>query len=255
MKQIVRETVASLVQHAMAPSIPLSSTSFSVCPLPADVAMEDLSPSASSFDHHEVILPPQKHDDNYGLMLMPGSTSAASALAASSYTNPTPSSTLTSFPVPGPGAPSFPLQTRSITLAGGVRLTFNENEVPTAPSLSFARNLKRDLPLLNAMWDDHTVHWAGASFLDIKGHPIPLVYWKKVYTAKQGNGWKLGQWKRIKGNYFDWKVSIVIHTNTLLTSWHPRFLSRGGESVCLKTSGLSFPKQGNRWDTSPSLPG
>jgi hypothetical protein len=222
MKQIVRETVASLVQHAMVPSIPPASTSFGVCPLPTDITMEDPPPSTSSFDYHaQAILPPQKLNNNHAPMLMPESTSVAAALAAFSYTNPTPSSTLTSFAVPGPGAPSFPLQTRSITLAGGICLTFNENEVPTAPSISFARHLEKDLPLLNVMWDNHTEHWAGASFLEIKGHPIPLVYWKKIYTAKQGNGWKLGQWKRIKGNYFDWKVSIIVLTIRLS---HPGML-------------------------------
>lgn len=223
MKQIVRETVASLVQHAMVPSTSPASTSFGKCPLPPDIAMEDPSASTSSFDcHAQMTLPHQKlNSDNHAPMLMPEGRSMAAVLAASSYTNPTPSSTLTSFPLPGPGAPSYHLQTRSITLAGGVRLTFNENEVPTAPSIMFARHLEKDLPLLNAMWDDHTEHWAGTSFLDIKGHPIPLVYWKEIYTAKQGNSWKLGQWKRIKGNYFDWKVSIAVLTIRLS---HPGML-------------------------------
>lgn len=176
MKQIVRETVTSLIQHAMAPSIPPAS-SFGMCPLPTDVTMEDLPLSTSSFDcHAQVILPPQKLNDNPAPTLMPESTSMAVALATSSYTNPTPSSTLTTFPVPRPGAPSFPPQTRSIMLAGSIRLSFNETEVPTAPSILIARHLEKDLPLLNAMWDDHTEHWAGTSFLDIKGHPIPLVY-------------------------------------------------------------------------------
>jgi hypothetical protein len=95
-------------------------------------------------------------------------------------------------------------------LAGGVRIVFTENNVPRPPSVSFARDVKKDIPALNGMWDDHTEHWAGVSFLNIHGHPIPLVYWKAVYSAKQGNSWKPGEWKLIKGNYFasDWKVSI-----------------------------------------------
>ena len=103
--------------------------------------------------------------------------------------------------------PQAPLPTRSITLAGGVHITFTESDVPRPPSVSFARDVKKDFPTLNGMWDDHTEHWASVSFLNIQGHPIPLIYWKAVYSAKQGSGWKPGEWKLIKGNYFDWKVS------------------------------------------------
>lgn len=103
--------------------------------------------------------------------------------------------------------PQALLPTRSITLAGGVRIVFTEKDVPRPPSVSFARDVKRDFPTLNGMWDDHTVHWAGVSFLNIQGHPIPLVYWKAVYSTKQGNSWKPREWKLIKSNYFDWKVS------------------------------------------------
>jgi hypothetical protein len=106
--------------------------------------------------------------------------------------------------------PQTPLPTRSITLAGGVHLSFTENDVPRPPSVSFARDIKKDLPLLNGMWDDCTEHWAGFSFLNICGYPIPIIHWKAVYSAKQGNGWKPGEWKIIKSNYFDWKVSVVI---------------------------------------------
>jgi hypothetical protein len=93
-------------------------------------------------------------------------------------------------------------------LAGGICIVFTELDVPRPPSVSFARDVKKDFPTLNGMWDDRTEHWAGVSFLNIQGHPIPLVYWKAVYSAKQGNGWKPGEWKLIKSNYFDWKVSI-----------------------------------------------
>ena len=95
-------------------------------------------------------------------------------------------------------------------LAGSIHVAFTESDVPRPPSVSFARDLKNDLPLLNGMWDDCTEHWAGSSFLKIHGHPIPIVYWKEVYSAKQGNGWKPGEWKLIKSNYFDWKVSVLI---------------------------------------------
>ena len=103
------------------------------------------------------------------------------------------------------------LPTRTITLAGGVSVVFNENDVRTAPSISFARNVKEDFPRLNAMWDDTTHHWGGNSFLHIKDRPIALIYWKAVYTSKQGTGWKRGQWKILKGNVFDWKVGILFY--------------------------------------------
>lgn len=99
-----------------------------------------------------------------------------------------------------------------ITLASGACVVFSENDVRTAPSISFARHVRDDFPRLNAMWDDTTPHWGGKSFLHIKGHPIPIIYWKAVYTSKQGAGWKPGQWKIQKGNFFDWKVSILFTT-------------------------------------------
>ena len=121
---------------------------------------------------------------------------------------PIPLSTVTlppSEPVP---LPRSPFLTRSITLAGGVCIVFTESDVSRPPSVSFARDVQKDFPALNGMWDDCTEHWAGASFLNIQGHPIPIVYWKAVYSGKRGNSWKPGEWKLIKGNYFDWKVSI-----------------------------------------------
>ncbi|KIM35215.1 hypothetical protein M413DRAFT_79626 [Hebeloma cylindrosporum] len=58
------------------------------------------------------------------------------------------------------------------------------------------------------MWDDTTDHWGKDSFLNIQGHPIAIVYWKAVYTSKQGTGWMPGQWKLLKGNVFNWKVLV-----------------------------------------------
>ena len=118
-------------------------------------------------------------------------------------------------PAPEPFLPQAPLPTRSITLAGRIRIVFTEHDVPRPPSISFARDVKKDFPVLNGMWDDHTENWAGVSFLNIQGHPIPLVYWKAVYSAKRGNGWKPGEWKIIKSNYFDWKVSNSISISFL----------------------------------------
>jgi hypothetical protein len=200
--RIVQETVASLFQHMSAPSNLPPSTFFGVRPAPNSFIMED--PSASSFNLAQPPLPLWKMAEN---------TSAAATLAASFVPHaPMPisistASSTASLPT-STSLPPTPLPTRSITLAGGVRIVFTENDVPRPPSVSFARNIKKDFPALNGMWDDHTEQWAGFSFLNIKGHPIPIVYWKAVYSAKQGNGWKPGEWKLIKSNYFDWKVSV-----------------------------------------------
>ena len=129
--------------------------------------------------------------------------------------------------------PQASLPTRSITLAGGVRIDFTADDVPRPPSISFARDVEKDFPTLNGMWDDCTEHWAGNSFLHIHGHPIPLVYWKAVYSSKQGNGWKPGEWKLIKSNYFDWKVSFSFYLNFFLV-------------YLLIDSGLALA-QGNTW--------
>ncbi len=203
--RIVQETVASVFQHLLAPSNPPPSTSFGVHPALNSFTME--GPSPSSFNCAQPIPPPRKTAAN---------TSAAPTLAAS-FISPhhvqmpmpisTPLSTA-SLPAPAP-LPQTPLPTRSIRLAGGIRIVFTEDDVPRPPSVSFARNVKKDFPALNGMWDDHAEHWAGVSFLTIRGHPIPLVYWKAVYSAKQGNGWKPGEWKLIKSNFFDWKVRVL----------------------------------------------
>ena len=97
-----------------------------------------------------------------------------------------------------------PLQsTRSITLKHtGITVTFTEADVVDPPALRFAV----DIPHLNQMWDDDPIHWRGDSPLIIKGVPIPLVYWKQVYYSK-GRPWRQGNWKGIKGQWFNWKVS------------------------------------------------
>lgn len=95
-------------------------------------------------------------------------------------------------------------QTRTLQLGNGTALTFTEADIPNPPAISFAS----DLPRLNRMWDDTSIHWDQQSVLTIHGCPIALIYWKDVYTAKSGISWKPGQWKGIKGKWFDWKVSV-----------------------------------------------
>ena len=77
-------------------------------------------------------------------------------------------------------------RTRSITFANGTQLEFHANDVGPPPAISFAD----DLGLLNAMWDDTPGHWGGCSVLNIKGMPIPIVYWKDVYAWSKSGGWK-----------------------------------------------------------------
>lgn len=177
--RIIQEAIASLFQHVLAPSNSPPSVSFGVHP-PAlnNFVTEDPSLSLSN-------------------------TAALSVPHALPMPISPPLTTLLPTSV---SLPQTPLPTRSITLAGGIHIAFTENDVPRPPSVSFARDIKKDLPVLNGMWDD-TEHWAGFSFLNIHGHPIPIIYWKAVYSAKQGSGWKSGEWKLIKSNYFDWKVS------------------------------------------------
>jgi hypothetical protein len=184
----------------LAPSNPPRSLSFDMHPTPNSFVMEDPSPLAE---------PPIPH------WKTAANTGAAATLAASaSFIRhpPTPislPSSTASLPMPV-SLSQTPLPTRSITLTGGVCVVFTENDVPRLPSVSFARDIKKDFPVLNGMWDDCSEHWAGTSYLTIHGHPIPIAYWKAVYSSKQGSGWKPGEWKIIKSNYFDWKVSILI---------------------------------------------
>jgi hypothetical protein len=134
--------------------------------------------------------------------------STSSLLYASQLTEP--ASTAGSFnsiqaptiPFPRPHIAQHP--TRTIVLAGHFSLTFTENDVPHAPSISFAS----DLDALNHMWDDTSIHWNGHSALFIRNHPIAITYWKQVYTSKNGKDWKPGQWRILKGRYFEWRVLV-----------------------------------------------
>ena len=138
---------------------------------------------------------------------------AALSVACSTATSPavsplpsswdsSPLSSITT-PSPGPSENAF-TQTRTLRLGNGTVLTFVEADVPNPPAISFAY----DLPRLNRMWDDTSVYWDRQSVLAIHGQPIALTYWRDVYTTKSGISWKPGQWKGIKGKWFDWKVSI-----------------------------------------------
>jgi len=92
---------------------------------------------------------------------------------------------------------------RSVTLRNGRKVLFLERDIPAPPAVSFAS----DLALLNGMWDEKAPDWCGWSYLVIKGVPIPISYWREVYSrSTSGSSWKRGQWKGIKGNWSQWKV-------------------------------------------------
>lgn len=222
--RIVQETVASLFQHMLAPSNPPPSLPFGIHLTPNSFVTEDSSPSS-----------PNPAEPPPIPLWTAGATQPASfirhppiSLPSSSVSLPTPVLSL-----------QTPLPTRSITLAGGLHIVFTENDVPRPPSVSFARDIKKDFPALNGMWDDCTDHWAGFSFLRIHGHPIPIIYWKAVYSSKQGNNWKPGEWKLIKSNYFDWKVSVFIYFS--FNSFPKTILYLGSDHTLARRDARGFP--------------
>jgi hypothetical protein len=101
-------------------------------------------------------------------------------------------------PDPAPPQSIHPPRCRSLTLGNGVVLQFTEEDIPTPPAISFAENLT----LLNQMWDDTPPHWQGHSALIIRGIPIPIVYWRKIYSRLHG------EWKGLKSNWSLWKASL-----------------------------------------------
>lgn len=109
-------------------------------------------------------------------------------------------------PLPSTTTPQQKQKTRTITLAGGLRVEFTANDIGLAPLISFAD----DLPKLNRMWDDISPYWDGRSALLIKGLPIPIVYWKSVYGRTKSGGLplKADEWRGLKGRWSEWKVSF-----------------------------------------------
>ena len=165
-----------------------------------------------------------------------------------------PAWTTTSFcsvplPPPSPFLPPPHVEhrpTRSITLAGRFKLSFLETDVPHVPSISFAD----DLDALNSMWDDTSSYWKGHSALVINNFPIAITYWKQVYTSKNGKNWKPGQWKILKGRFFEWRVSMrtSLGSNVLTLLYLSKVLveryRRGSPAEFWST----FTANGNRWN-------
>lgn len=106
---------------------------------------------------------------------------------------------------------------RSITLANGRTVEFTTDQVPAPPAVTFVS--PPDILRLNGMWDDTTPHWSGESALVISGIPIPIIYWKKVYSSRAkgaGFSWKPRQWKALKTHVSNWRVSLKLLVATLV---------------------------------------
>jgi hypothetical protein len=100
------------------------------------------------------------------------------------------------------GSDNSETPTRTLTLAGGRVVTFRESDIPDPPAVSYASRMDD----LLSEWDDKSPHWGGSSSLTINGVPVPVIYWPTVYKY-----WKHSQWKGVKKQWFDWKVSTSIY--------------------------------------------
>ncbi|KAK7015319.1 hypothetical protein R3P38DRAFT_2786832 [Favolaschia claudopus] len=76
-----------------------------------------------------------------------------------------------------------------------------EEDVPDPPAISYAH---RGVNSLLVEWDDNSPRWPGTSSLTIKGVPIAVKYWSRVYKY-----WKSSQWQGVKKNSFDWKTLVT----------------------------------------------
>jgi hypothetical protein len=85
----------------------------------------------------------------------------------------------------------------TLKLGSGHVIVFTAQDVPLPLTTTFMDNI----PHLNSMWDNTTVHWDHHSVLKIHGHPIALVYWPVVYTC-----WRPGDWDTLKTQFGHWKV-------------------------------------------------
>ena len=101
------------------------------------------------------------------------------------------------------------------------------------------------------MWDDTSAYWKGHFALVVNNFPITITYWKQVYTSKSGKNWKPGQWKILKGRYFEWWVSIG-RASLWLDTLNSLYLSKVlVERYCRGTPEefwSTFTTDGNRWN-------
>ncbi|KAG1901177.1 uncharacterized protein F5891DRAFT_950945, partial [Suillus fuscotomentosus] len=88
---------------------------------------------------------------------------------------------------------------RMLKLGDGTMLQLDDSDIPDPPAISFSN----DISSLNSMWDDHTEHWQGASFIVIQGHPIAIEHWPVLYRYGRDQ-----QWKGTKNKWTDWRDII-----------------------------------------------
>ena len=127
-----------------------------------------------------------------------------------------------------------------ITLANGSTLHFTADQVPVPPAVTF---IASDIQALNGMWDDTSPHWSGESALIVNGTPVPIIYWKQVYSSHvrgAGSSWKPGQWKALKTHVSNWRVSVKTRCqNSLLIRFYSISLL-DGDKAPPKNFGRSF---------------
>ncbi|KAF8239096.1 hypothetical protein L208DRAFT_1239117 [Tricholoma matsutake] len=85
----------------------------------------------------------------------------------------------------------------TIILGDSTQLRLTLAEIPDPPAVSFVDNI----PWLNQMWDNTSIHWCNKSWLHIQGHSIALSHWPVLYRYSGAP-----MWKGIKGKFFEWKV-------------------------------------------------
>ena len=129
---------------------------------------------------------------------------------------------------------------RAINLANGSTLRFTADQVPAPPAVTFVAS---DIQALNGMWDDTSPHWSGESALIVNGTPVPIIYWKQVYSSRvrgAGSSWKPGQWKALKMHVSNWRVSIEAQCQNILLIKFYSILLLNGDKARLKSFGRSF---------------
>ena len=173
--------------------------------------------------------------------IVAGVITGATAAAQESLPPKSPPETKRNFEAPTDVDDGVVPTTRSITLGNGTVVSFTADDVPPPPAISFAS--REDIFLLNRMWDDTSAFWGGSSVLEIKGVPIPIVYWKAVYSqrmkGRNGKGdptWKPRQWKAVKGHYFNWRVRVILFITSKMS--FDKFVERQLSSDCARDRSL-----------------
>ncbi|KAF9054403.1 hypothetical protein BJ165DRAFT_1522942 [Panaeolus papilionaceus] len=99
---------------------------------------------------------------------------------------------------------------RPIQIGANISLTLGEDDIPDPPPLSFTNE---EIDKLNGMWDDTPPYWRGTSPLIVKGHRVPIKYWRNLYYSHlklpSGEQWKAKQWNNVKSYYSKWRIIVA----------------------------------------------